>query len=79
MQPQLRPFPFHVAVTQPSCRDVLAVIQCYVDGECELWTMLAIAAHLDHCCACLEELEMLRWLKAAVRRCAGAPESPLWQ
>jgi anti-sigma factor RsiW len=63
---------------ETSCRDVLAVIQCYVDVECDVWTMLAIAAHLDQCCACVEELEMLRWLKAAVRRCAAAPESPLW-
>ena len=54
------------------CREVLAVIQCYVDGECDVLTMLAIAAHLDACGACTDELESLRWLKAAVRRCAGA-------
>jgi anti-sigma factor (TIGR02949 family) len=76
--PRLRRFPSFVAVTEPSCRDVLAVIQCYVDGECDLRTMMAIASHLDHCCACTEELQMLRWLKAAVRRCVRAPESPLW-
>lgn len=63
---------------ETSCHDVLAVIQCYVDVECDAWTMLAIAAHLDRCASCVEELEMLRWLKAAVRRCAAAPESPLW-
>ena len=85
MQPQLGPFALHVAETERArgmnetpCRDVLAVIQCYVDVECDVLTMLAIAAHLDHCCTCAEELETLRWLKAAVRRCGAAPESPLW-
>src|SRR5438067_847191 len=55
MQPQLGPFALHVAETERArgmnetpCRDVLAVIQCYVDVECDLCTMLAIAAHLDH-------------------------------
>jgi anti-sigma factor RsiW len=37
--------------------------------------MLVIASHLDECPACAAELAMLRWLKAAVRRCACAPES----
>jgi hypothetical protein len=85
MQPQLRSFALHVAemerargANETSCREVLAVIQCYVDVECDLWTMLAIAAHLDCCRTCAEELQALRWLKAAVRRCAAAPESPLW-
>jgi hypothetical protein len=87
--PRLEPFHFLVAVTEPSCRDVQAVIQCYVDGECDLWTMMAVANHLDRCGACCDEVQMWRWLKAAVRRCAGhgpsghsergnAPESPLW-
>ena len=69
---------FLVAGTEPSCRDVLVVIQCYVDCECDVDTMLMIAAHLDCCRQCADELEALRWLKAAVRRCAGAPESRSW-
>jgi len=64
--------------TETSCHEVLAVIQCYVDTECDVSTMLVVAAHVDCCHACAGELESLRWLKAAVRRCggaAGAPES----
>jgi anti-sigma factor RsiW len=50
---------------------VLVIIQCYVDCECDVTTMLTIATHLDACSACREELDGLRALKAAVRRCAG--------
>ena len=67
---------------QPSCVEVLAVINWYVDCECDATTMLVIAAHLDACCTCCEELSQVRWLKSAVRRCGGksesAPESKLW-
>ena len=63
---------------EPSCIEVLAIIQCYVDCECDVDTMLVIAAHLDCCPGCCDELASIRWLKAAVRRCSGAPESPLW-
>ncbi len=63
---------------EPSCLFVLTVIQCYVDGECDVTTMLAIAAHLDRCETCTEELATLRILKAAVRRCGRAPESLPW-
>jgi hypothetical protein len=59
-----------VTVSEPSCREVLAIIQCYVDCECDVITMVMIAGHLDVCDACGAELRTLRWLKAAVRRCA---------
>ena len=59
-----------------TCVEVLAVINWYVDCECDVTTMLVIAAHLDVCCDCVRELSQLRWLKSAVRRCGGAPESP---
>ena len=58
---------------QPSCVEVLAVINCYVDCECDATTMLVIAAHLDVCCDCCEQLAQMRWLKSAVRRCGGRP------
>jgi len=58
-----------------SCIEVLAVIDWYVDCECDATTMLVIAAHLDACCGCCEELSKVRWLKSAVRRCGRAPES----
>ena len=57
--------------TEPSCAEVLAFIDWYVDCECDVTTMLTIATHLDACPACREELDALRALKAAVRRCAG--------
>ena len=61
-----------VVPPEPSCGPVLAVIQCYVDVECDARTMVAIARHLDRCPTCRAELEVLRWLKAAVQRCGGA-------
>lgn len=67
-----------VLPAEPSCVDVLAVINWYVDCECDVATMLVIAAHLDACCECCEELTQVRWLKSAVRRCGGAPESRSW-
>ena len=62
----------------PSCREVLAIIQCYVDCECDVETMLVIAAHLDQCAPCCDELAGFRWLKSAVRRCSGGSESGSW-
>jgi hypothetical protein len=64
-----------VLSAQPSCGEVLAVINWYVDCECDATVMLVIAAHLDVCCECCEQLAQVRWLKSAVRRCGGAPES----
>jgi hypothetical protein len=61
---------------EATCVEVLAVINWYVDCECDVTTMLVIARHLDVCCDCVRELSQLRWLKSAVRRCGGAPESP---
>ena len=54
------------------------IIQCYVDYECDVVTMLAVASHLESCTVCRDELETLRALKAAVRRCNGATESSSW-
>jgi len=67
-----------VLPAEPTCVEVLAFINWYVDCECDATTMLVIAAHLDACCACCEELSQVRWLKSAVRRCGGAPESRSW-
>lgn len=63
---------------ETSCHEVLVIIQCYVDYECDVVTMLAVASHLQACKVCRDELETLRALKAAVRRCTGAAESPVW-
>jgi anti-sigma factor RsiW len=52
---------------------VLVIVHRYVDGECDLETALAVAAHLDACPECEHEVLEIRWLKAAVRRCGGRP------
>jgi anti-sigma factor RsiW len=58
---------------------VLVLIQCYLDCECDVQTMVVIAGHLDRCPRCAAEVQQLRWIKAAVRRCgATASESELW-
>jgi hypothetical protein len=62
---------------EPSCHEVLVLIQCYVDYECDVVTMLAVAHHLEMCEVCRDELEMLRSLKAAVRRCCQGPSGPV--
>jgi hypothetical protein len=54
---------------------VLALIDCYADCECDVTTMIVIAGHLDVCRECCEQLSQIRWIKSAVRRCGGAPES----
>jgi hypothetical protein len=61
-----------------SCYEVLVVVQCYVDCECDCDTALEVAAHLEACPGCDAEVVTIRWLKAAVRRCAGASESRVW-
>jgi len=67
-----------VAAVETSCFEVLALIQRYADGECEVSLACAVSSHLERCGHCACELEQLRWLKAAVRRCHRAPESPAW-
>jgi anti-sigma factor RsiW len=70
--------PLGLFVPQPGCHDVLVLKHLYVDCECDVHTMLVIAAHIERCDECAEQLAQLRWLKAAVRRCGNAPESPSW-
>jgi anti-sigma factor (TIGR02949 family) len=73
-----------VPAHDPDCSDVLVVIQCYADGECDLETAFAITVHLELCSDCQQQLLTLRWLKAAVRRCCNdgrqfdASESRAW-
>ncbi|HUI48687.1 MAG TPA: hypothetical protein VL119_08320 [Acidimicrobiia bacterium] len=57
---------------------MLAAIDWYADCECDVETMLVIATHIDACGECRRELLQVRWLKSAVRRCGGAPESRSW-
>jgi anti-sigma factor RsiW len=79
MTPPVRRLAVVVAAVETSCFEVLALIQRYADGECDMSLAVAVSSHLEGCGLCACELEQLRWLKAAVRRCHGAPESPSWQ
>jgi len=67
-----------VLTPEPSCAEVLALIDCYADCECDVTTMILIACHLDVCRTCGEELWQVRWIKSAVRRCGGTTESRPW-
>lgn len=51
-----------------SCDDLVDDLQLYVDGECGVDTAVTVAAHLDRCPTCAEEVATYRWLKAALRR-----------
>jgi hypothetical protein len=68
-------FPTGETPAPTTCFHVLGIIQVYADGECDVSIAMAVASHLDTCPHCREELESLRWLKAAVRRCHGRPDS----
>jgi hypothetical protein len=77
--PRLDPHVRSVVLTaEPSCAEVLALIDCYADCECDVMTMIVIAGHLDVCRECREELWQIRWIKSAVRRCGRASESRPW-
>ncbi len=85
MRRPARSFPLNVLPTgeNPPSRDlnftacfhVLGIIQAYADGECDVAIALAVATHLDTCPHCRQELASVRWLKSAVRRCHGRPDS----
>jgi hypothetical protein len=75
MDPRVR---IAVLTAEPSCAEVLALIDCYADCECDVMTMVLIARHLDGCRECCGELWQVRWIKSAVRRCGRAPESRPW-
>ncbi|MDQ1292304.1 MAG: hypothetical protein QG608_182 [Actinomycetota bacterium] len=62
----------------PDCREVLERIHAYLDGELDQNELQRIHDHLQHCPACLAELDLDRILKALLRRscrCESAPES----
>jgi len=75
VDPRVRIF---VLPAEPSCAEVLELIDSYADCECDVTTMLVIAGHLDRCSECCGELWQIRWIKSAVRRCGRAPESRPW-
>jgi len=67
-----------VLTDEPSCAEVLALIDSYADCECDVTTMIVIATHLDACRDCCGQLWQIRWIKSAVRRCGRASESRPW-
>jgi anti-sigma factor RsiW len=59
-----------------SCDGVNRVIQTYVDGECDVDTSFAVAAHIERCCGCDDEAANWRALKARLRRQRAEPSDP---
>ena len=59
-----------------SCERVNRVIQTYVDGECDVDTSRAVAAHIERCWGCDDEAASFRALKARLRRQRGSPADP---
>ncbi len=53
---------------EPDCREVVALVQCYVDGECNHETAIAVAAHVARCPCCGEHVASFESLKVVLRR-----------
>jgi mycothiol system anti-sigma-R factor len=50
------------------CRQALARLQAYLDGECEATLEGAIQRHLHRCPPCLDRVDFERELRAVVAR-----------
>ena len=60
----------------PTCRDVLALLTDYMDGDLPPAVAADLTRHLEGCVACGSYLESLRTTRAAVHllRCDQVPE-----
>ena len=55
------------------CREALARLDLYLDGECEAALEATIRRHLDDCPPCVDRAEFERELRAIVaRKCRDA-------
>lgn len=59
------------------CREILAEIWTYLDGEQTRHTRAVIAQHLDDCAPCLRKYGIEKDVKALVARCCGQEDTPL--
>jgi anti-sigma factor (TIGR02949 family) len=56
------------AVRQPSCRDLGRLLGPYLDGELEAQSLVDIESHVVRCPECHEQVELLRAMRASLRR-----------
>lgn len=57
-----------------SCREVLRLLQAFLDGEIDDPRAVRVADHLDACLDCGLQADAYRWLKAAVAGIARAED-----
>ncbi len=50
-----------------TCREVIEVLQSYLDGETDAETARAVAGHLEMCVNCGPEAQMYRDIKVSLR------------
>ncbi len=53
--------------TGPTCDQVMEVLQSYLDGEIDVETARAVAAHLDECDQCGPEAQVYAHIKVSLR------------
>lgn len=53
---------------QPSCEQVMEVLQSYLDGETDAATARAVAVHLEMCVNCGPEARVFRDIKQSLAR-----------
>lgn len=58
------------------CREVLAEVYLYLDGELPTHDHVAVRRHLDACSPCLRKYGLEQDVKALVARCCGNDHAP---
>ncbi len=61
--------------SQPTCGEVIEVLQSYLDGEVDAETARSVAAHLEICADCGPEAQVYRDIKQSLRN-RSAPVDP---
>ncbi|MGI9595299.1 MAG: zf-HC2 domain-containing protein [Acidimicrobiales bacterium] len=51
---------------RPSCEEIMAVLQSYLDGEIDAETARKVAGHLDDCTECDRESQVYQTIKASL-------------
>lgn len=59
------------------CREILAEIWTYLDGEQTRHSRAVIAQHLEDCAPCLRKYGIEQDVKALVARCCGHEDTPV--
>jgi anti-sigma factor RsiW len=62
-------------MTRMVCRDRIRTLGPYLDGECDPAQMIEIDDHVAGCETCREEVQLLRAMRASMRRVVRTPAS----